>query len=43
EGRRQVYLVNDPAVDTVVRVMLGEFADRPAQREGLRGVGGLGT
>ncbi|NUQ96079.1 MAG: helix-turn-helix transcriptional regulator [Streptomyces sp.] len=43
EGRRQVYLVNDPAVVTVVRVMLGEFADRPAQRQGLRGVGGLGA
>ena len=39
EGRRQVYLVNDPALVTVVRVMLGEFADRPAHREGLRGLG----
>jgi DNA-binding transcriptional ArsR family regulator len=40
EGRRQVYLVDDPDVVTVVRLMLGQLADRttPA-RGGVRGLG----
>jgi DNA-binding transcriptional ArsR family regulator len=39
EGRRQVYLVNDPALVTVVRVMLGQFADRPAPVAEVRELG----
>ncbi|WP_037908854.1 ArsR/SmtB family transcription factor [Actinacidiphila yeochonensis] len=30
EGRRQVYLVDDPAVVTVVRVMLAQLAEQAA-------------
>ncbi|MFI5634240.1 ArsR/SmtB family transcription factor [Streptomyces sp. NPDC051664] len=43
EGRRQVYLVDDPDVVTVVRVMVGQLAARgghaPAQRVHLRDLG----
>lgn len=28
EGRRQVYLVDDPGVVTVVRLMVGQLAER---------------
>jgi DNA-binding transcriptional ArsR family regulator len=45
EGRRQVYLVDDPDVVTIVRLMVEQLADRGAGRrsgrpEGLRGLGG---
>jgi DNA-binding transcriptional ArsR family regulator len=39
EGRRQVYLVNDPDVVTVVRVMVGQLAERSALPQGTRGLG----
>ncbi|WP_405720148.1 ArsR/SmtB family transcription factor [Streptomyces sp. NBC_00046] len=43
EGRRQVYLVDDPDVVTVVRLMVGQLAERaghtPAQPSRLRGLG----
>ncbi|AEW95787.1 MULTISPECIES: ArsR/SmtB family transcription factor [Streptomycetaceae] len=40
EGRRQVYLVDDPDVVTIVRLMVGQLADRRSGRpERLRGLG----
>ncbi|MFF2963189.1 ArsR/SmtB family transcription factor [Streptomyces sp. NPDC057963] len=43
EGRRQVYLVDDPDVVTVVRLMVGQLAARaghpPEQPVHLRGLG----
>ncbi|MFF3957067.1 ArsR/SmtB family transcription factor [Streptomyces sp. NPDC001890] len=43
EGRRQVYLVDDPDVVTVVRLMVGQLAERaghtPAKPSRLRGLG----
>lgn len=39
EGRRQVYLVDDPDVVTVVRVMVDQPAERPAASRGARGLG----
>jgi DNA-binding transcriptional ArsR family regulator len=39
EGRRQVYLVNDPDVVTVVRVMAGRRAGRSPLSGGVRGLG----
>jgi len=40
EGRRQVYLVDDPDLVTVVRVMVGQPAERPvALSQGTRGLG----
>ncbi|MCX4391785.1 MULTISPECIES: metalloregulator ArsR/SmtB family transcription factor [unclassified Streptomyces] len=43
EGRRQVYLVDDPDVVTVVRLMVGQLTERaghaPAQSSRLRGLG----
>ncbi|WP_329191426.1 ArsR/SmtB family transcription factor [Streptomyces sp. NBC_01435] len=43
EGRRQVYLVDDPDVVTVVRLMVGQLTERaghaPARASGLRGLG----
>lgn len=40
EGRRQVYLVDDPDVVTIVRLMVGQLADRRTGRsERLRGLG----
>jgi DNA-binding transcriptional ArsR family regulator len=40
EGRRQVYLVDDPDLVTVVRVMVGQPAERPAAlSQGTRGLG----
>jgi DNA-binding transcriptional ArsR family regulator len=41
EGRRQVYLVDDPDVVTIVRLMVGQLADRRSaqQSERLRGLG----
>ncbi|MER5747601.1 ArsR/SmtB family transcription factor [Streptomyces sp. NPDC059913] len=43
EGRRQVYLVDDPDVVTVVRLMVGQLAERaghaPAPPSRLRGLG----
>jgi hypothetical protein len=39
EGRRQVYLVDDPGLVTVVRVMVGQHAERPVPSRGARGLG----
>jgi DNA-binding transcriptional ArsR family regulator len=39
EGRRQVYLVDDPGLVTVVRVMVGQHAERPVPSTGARGLG----
>ncbi|MEE1746185.1 MULTISPECIES: metalloregulator ArsR/SmtB family transcription factor [unclassified Streptomyces] len=43
EGRRQVYLVDDPDVVTVVRLMVGQLTERaghaPARASRLRGLG----
>ncbi|MFD4762104.1 metalloregulator ArsR/SmtB family transcription factor [Streptomyces sp. NBC_00846] len=43
EGRRQVYLVDDPDVVTVVRLMVGQLTERaghtPEQPVRLRGLG----
>ncbi|GAA2424779.1 metalloregulator ArsR/SmtB family transcription factor [Streptomyces pulveraceus] len=43
EGRRQVYLVDDPDVVTVVRLMVGQLAERtghaPTPASRLRGLG----
>jgi DNA-binding transcriptional ArsR family regulator len=39
EGRRQVYLVDDPAMVTVVRVMMGELAESPASPVGVSALG----
>ncbi|MEW1864845.1 metalloregulator ArsR/SmtB family transcription factor [Streptomyces sp. NBC_00669] len=39
EGRRQVYLVDDPDVVTVVRLMVGQLAERPTPARGVRGLG----
>ncbi|MEV7404612.1 metalloregulator ArsR/SmtB family transcription factor [Streptomyces sp. NPDC091267] len=43
EGRRQVYLVDDPEVVTVVRLMVGQLAERagcpPAHPARLHGLG----
>ncbi|MEU1499396.1 metalloregulator ArsR/SmtB family transcription factor [Streptomyces sp. NPDC005732] len=46
EGRRQVYLVDDPDVVTVVRLMVGQLTDRadgsgPADGSGRSGTAGL--
>jgi len=38
EGRRQVYLVADPDVVTVVRVMVGQLAERSALSQRTRGL-----
>ncbi|MGW1074320.1 ArsR/SmtB family transcription factor [Streptomyces sp. NPDC002537] len=37
EGRRVVYLVDDPDVVTIVRLMVGQLADRRTGAEGLAG------
>lgn len=39
EGRRQVYLVDDPDLVTVVRLMIGQLADRSARSRDARGLG----
>jgi hypothetical protein len=39
DGRRQVYLVDDPDVVTVVRVMVGQLAGRSTLSRGVRGLG----
>ncbi|MCQ4081206.1 metalloregulator ArsR/SmtB family transcription factor [Streptomyces sp. RB6PN25] len=39
EGRRQVYLVDDPQVVTIVRLMVGQLTDRHATPDRLRGLG----
>ena len=39
EGRRQVYLVDDPHVVTIVRLMVGQLTDRRSGPEHLRGFG----
>nr|WP_221462351.1 metalloregulator ArsR/SmtB family transcription factor [Streptomyces olivoverticillatus] len=45
EGRRVVYLVDDPDVVTIVRLMVGQLADRRAEADAgaaagtLRGLG----
>ncbi|OON77393.1 transcriptional regulator [Streptomyces tsukubensis] len=42
EGRRQVYFVDDPDVVTVVRLMVGQLAERAARPAGLSARRGLG-
>ncbi|MFK3736110.1 transcriptional regulator, partial [Streptomyces sp. NPDC088090] len=39
EGRRQVYLVDDPDVVTVVRVMVSQLDRRSAPSRDVRGLG----
>lgn len=39
EGRRQVYLVDDPDLVTVVRLMIGQHANRSARSRDARGLG----
>ncbi|MBY8881784.1 ArsR/SmtB family transcription factor [Actinacidiphila acidipaludis] len=39
EGRRQVYLVDDPDLVTVVRLMVDQLADAPVVSRGARGLG----
>ena len=39
EGRRQVYLVDDPDLVTVVRLMVAQLADEPVVSRGARGLG----
>jgi DNA-binding transcriptional ArsR family regulator len=39
EGRRQVYLVDDPHVVTVVRLMVGQLSERRGDAQGWRGLG----
>ena len=39
EGRRHVYLVDDPHLVTIVRLAVEQLQQRPAQREHRGGVG----
>lgn len=41
EGRRQVYLVDDPHVVTVVQVMVGQLAEPSALSPGIFSMGAL--